>query len=69
MKDLTRAKRDGDRTSWGELYSPSWFCLFWVLNFEAMKMDPIMRFKKQKRIVGVNQVAMEAHIEITMASK
>lgn len=29
----------------------------WVLRFEVMKIVPIIRFNKQKRIMGVNQLA------------
>lgn len=48
LKELTRCNRDGVVVVMSFLS---------VLRFEVMKIVPIMRFNKQKRTVGVNQLA------------
>lgn len=54
LMDLTRCNRDG-------LLLMSWGCfVFSVLRLDVIKIVPIMRFKKQKRTVGVNQLATDS---------
>lgn len=62
LKDLTRCNKDGLRASWGIEFSVLCWCCFLVsvLRLEVMKIVPIMRFRKQKRTVGVNQLATDS---------
>lgn len=52
LKDLTRCNRDG------LVVVMRFFSV--VLRVEVMKIVPIMRFKKQKRTGGVNQLATDS---------
>lgn len=67
--DLTRSRMEGARASWVGLWSEwfwfwFWYCgfLLWDLKLEERKMVPIVRLRRQKRTVGVNQLEIEAHV-------